>query len=396
MKRLFFIVLLFVGLLLPQSIQAAGKSKPHRHRAAKAVPCNQQKGRARKRCEARAAAIERARRLAAIRYEMGQQRIENQMRSASLASIAKDDTVGEDLAIRKIALDALGGKGGTVFVMETQTGKVRTVVNQDWAYRKSYIPCSTIKLVTSVAGLVDNVIDEDDDDQNPQTPTNFDRAIAKSNNNYFNQVGNKVGREKFVKTAQTLGLGQKTGINAEGETPGELPLVKKTGSSRQLYYSFGDGTKVTAPQLAVLASGLTNGGKKVKPFIPKPGQDANPQTTPIDIPQQTLKGVIPGMKGVTEFGTARLSGGSALGVAGKTGTCSDNISRIGLFTSVAPIENPRYTVVVIIRGRKSQTSGPAAARIAGKIYQGLLGPTNDEAANPQAPVAKSPSITKQQ
>ena len=38
-------------------------------------------------------------------------------------------------------------------MMEAQTGKIVTIVNQDWAIRNSFKPCSTIKLVTGVAGL---------------------------------------------------------------------------------------------------------------------------------------------------------------------------------------------------------------------------------------------------
>ncbi len=45
--------------------------------------------------------------------------------------------------------------------MEAQTGKVLTIVNQDWAVRDSVKPCSTIKLVTGVAGLNEGVINKE-------------------------------------------------------------------------------------------------------------------------------------------------------------------------------------------------------------------------------------------
>ena len=63
-----------------------------------------------------------------------------------------DDPTGEDLQIRAAAVDALGNHAGTVVVMEAQTGKIVTIVNQDWAIRKSFKPCSTIKLVTATGG----------------------------------------------------------------------------------------------------------------------------------------------------------------------------------------------------------------------------------------------------
>ena len=44
-------------------------------------------------------------------------------------------------------------------------------------------------------------------------------------------------------------------------------------------------------------------------------------------------------------------------------------SWVGLFASVAPIEDPKYSVVVITRGQSER--GKYAAGIAGKVYQAL-------------------------
>lgn len=370
MKRMFFISAVFFVMFLPLNAFADGVNKKPRK---KPVNCAKLKGKARQAClnrrAAAAAAAERRRQEAARRAELWAQAQENRLRAESQANIVKDDTSGEDLKVRQIAIGALNGKAGTVLVMEPQTGKVLTIVNQEWGIRKSFVPCSTIKLVTSIAGVQENVIDEEGEITESKFALDLDKAIAKSNNDYFQRVGVKVGNDKFLSTAKTLGLGEKTGINAEGEVPGKLPYVKKTA----LQYSHGTGTEVTALQLAVLASEITNGGRKVKPFIPKAGQDTSTQPTQIEVPQATLKELIPGMQGATEFGTARRSGGFGLGMVGKTGTCSDSISRVGLFTSVAPVDNLKFTVVVIIRGRRDQTNGPVAAIIAGKIYQALLG-----------------------
>ena len=80
------------------------------------------------------------------------------MRNEAGANIAKDSTVGEDLEVRKAAVAALGHHAGTVVVMDPKTGRVYTVVNQDWALRRGFKPCSTIKLVTGVAGISEKVI----------------------------------------------------------------------------------------------------------------------------------------------------------------------------------------------------------------------------------------------
>ena len=65
--------------------------------------------------------------------------------------IAKDDPTGEDPEVRRVAVDALGNHAGTVVVMDPLTGRVYSVVNQEWALRRGFKPCSTIKLVTGVA-----------------------------------------------------------------------------------------------------------------------------------------------------------------------------------------------------------------------------------------------------
>jgi hypothetical protein len=89
----------------------------------------------------------------------------------------------------------------------------------------------------------------------------------------------------------------------------------------------------------------------------------------INLPQNSLQGVLPGMVGAATYGTARRGVDSSMGVAGKTGSCIAGGSWVGLFTSVAPIENPQYAVVVITRGQSER--GRHAAAVAGKIYQTL-------------------------
>ena len=48
--------------------------------------------------------------------------------------IAKDDTTGEDPEVRRVAVNALGNHAGTVVVMDPMSGRVYTVVNQEWAF----------------------------------------------------------------------------------------------------------------------------------------------------------------------------------------------------------------------------------------------------------------------
>jgi hypothetical protein len=86
---------------------------------------------------------------------------------------------------------------------------------------------------------------------------------------------------------------------------------------------------------------------------------------------RSVEGVLPGMMGAAEYGTARRGVDAGMGVAGKTGSCIERGSWVGLFASVAPVEDPKYSVVVITRGQSER--GRYAAAIAGKIYQALGG-----------------------
>jgi len=253
--------------------------------------------------------------------------------------------------------------------MESQTGKVLTMVNQDWAIKNSFKPCSTIKLVTGVAGINENVINSDGTIAGDASSLSLNTAIAFSKNPYFQRVGSKVGNLKMMGYARDLGLGQKTGINADGETPGRLAY----GNNNPRIYSHGDDFEVTPLQLAVMVSALSNGGQKVVPHIPKPQVERTgyrPQFNgKLHVPQQKYQGVLPGMMGAAEYGTARKGVDSSLGIAGKTGSCIAKGSWVGLFASVAPVEQPKYAVVVITRGERER--GKWAAAVAGRVYREL-------------------------
>lgn len=322
--------------------------------------------------ERRQAALEeRRRREQAIREAQARKlAFERGLRTETISNIANDNTEGEDLQVRQAAVAALGDKAGSVVVMEAQTGKVLTIVNQEWAARQPIKPCSTIKLVTGVAGVNEGVIDVNDG-RTKEIPNRLglDDSLAFSDNPYFQRVGSSVGNPRVIEYARQLGLGRPTGINLENESPGRLPY----GNHNPRIYSHGDDFEVTGLQLAVMVSAITNGGNVVTPRVPRTSiEQADFETTAkprITIPQQNLRRVIPGMIGASEYGTARRNMDQSLGVAGKTGSCIGRNSWVGLFASVAPIEEPKYAVVVITRGERER--GRNAAAIAAQIYRTL-------------------------
>ena len=312
-----------------------------------------------------------AARLAAIAR---QRAIDAAMRNEVQTFITRDMTTGEDPEVRRVAINALGNHAGTVVVMDPKTGRVYSVVNQEWGVRRGFKPCSTIKLVTGLAGLNEKVIDTN------YTEATYDRyhldltsALAHSNNTYFQQVGGRVGFDKMVSYAKELGLGEKTGINEPSEYSGRLPEFK-SGFALNRMSSHGDDFEVTAVQLATLVSAMANGGKLLTPQVPRTREEESAFKTKVrhqvNIEPDAWQRMVPGMVGAVNYGSGKRAYDPLQTVAGKTGTCiGDGRTWLGLFTSYAPLVNPKLAVVVITRGTDAHSHLPAA--VAGQIYRDL-------------------------
>ncbi len=321
-------------------------------------------------------ALEAARRRAEAARQAAiarQRALEQAMRNEVQSLIARDDTRGEDAEVRRVAVNALGNHAGTVVVMDPMTGRVYSIVNQEWALRRGFKPCSTIKLVTGLAGLSEKVIDPADTAAvSERYKIDLTEALAYSNNTYFQQVGGRVGYDKMIGYARQLGLGEKTGINSPFEYPGRLP-AEKSGFALNRMSSHGDDFQVTAIQLATLVSAMANGGRLLEPQTPKSPKEQN-KLAPIvrrqlSIEPDNFKRMVPGMVGAVNYGSGKRAYDPAQTVAGKTGTCIGDGSWLGLFTSYAPLVSPRLAVVVIARGSDGRKHLPAA--VAGQIYRDL-------------------------
>ncbi|MEP6706119.1 MAG: penicillin-binding transpeptidase domain-containing protein [Pyrinomonadaceae bacterium] len=311
-----------------------------------------------------------AARLAAIAR---QRALDESLRNEAAANIVNDSIAGEDMEVRKAAVEALGHHAGTVVVMDPSTGRVYTVVNQEWALRRGFKPCSTIKLVTGVAGLCEKIIQPTSMvSDSPRYRLDLTDALAYSNNSYFQSVGGQVGFDKIVSYARQMGLGERTGINYVNESPGRVPLFK-TGYAVNHMCSHGDDFEVTPIQLATLVAAMANGGKLLVPHVPRtPQEDVRFKTSmrrQINVNEEAWRRMVPGMIGAVNYGSGKKAYRPEQTVAGKTGTCIGQGSWLGLFTSYAPVANPRLAVVVVARGSDGRNHFPAA--VAGSIYRAL-------------------------
>jgi hypothetical protein len=130
---------------------------------------------------------------------------------------------------------------------------------------------------------------------------------------------------------------------------------------------------VTPLQLGTLVSAMANGGRLLVPQIAHGTKELNKMNVKVrrQLPFTTevWQRMVPGMVGAVNYGTARKSYDPTQTVAGKTGTCIGQGGWVGLFTSYAPLANPRLAVVVITQGTDARRHFPAA--VAGEIYRQL-------------------------
>jgi cell division protein FtsI/penicillin-binding protein 2 len=291
------------------------------------------------------------------------------LRNIAVGNILKDDATGEDPEIRAAAVKALQGRSGTVVVMDPNTGRVFTVVNQRMALGSPVKPCSTVKMIVGLAALHEGVFNPDQEVQvSTRKSMNLTDAVAHSDNSVFQVLGRMLGYGRVMKYATDFGFGSRTGVNYKGENEGFLPDEGEQETGHMS--SHGDGFGVTAIQLAAFTAAVANGGDLYTPRVARNAVEA--QTFVAELkrkivmsPEDRLR-LLTGMTGAVNYGTAKLAYNPLGQVAGKTGTCTGSRDRLGLFTSFSSVDDPRLVVTVITTG--STEAGRRAAEIAGRIY----------------------------
>lgn len=283
---------------------------------------------------------------------------------------------GEDLVVRRAAVEALGPYNGTVVVADPKTGRILTIVNQKLAFQSGFEPCSTIKIVAALAGLNEGILNEQLHFRlTSRRSMDLTDALAHSNNAFFATVGVRLGYDRIVHYAQLYGLGEKAGLNIQGEQPGSV-ASEPPKDGLGMMTSFGEGFYMTPLELAALVSAVANGGtlfylqhprstEEIEHFTPQVKRELNIA--------QYLPDIKPGMMGAVEYGTAKRAGFNATEpIFGKTGTCTDSRSptHLGWFGSYNETGENKLVVVVLLTGGRP-VSGPVASGVAGNVYKNL-------------------------
>jgi len=272
---------------------------------------------------------------------------------------------------------------------------------------------SIFKLVTALAGLEENIINEHKtvycygyreiynqifDCWKEHGKVNLFSAIQQSCDVYFYLLGKSLTIDLIEQYAKKLKLGRKTGIDLFGEKQGLVPSrewKKNTSNTRwfpgeTISVAIGQGPLLVTPiQIAQLTSIIANRGTLVKPHLLKSyNKDKkllikNYIKTKIKIKKENFEKIIKGMWLVvnTEEGTGDMAQIKGMDVCGKTSTVQviskDTLKRRvkdkeakkwknhAWFTCFAPRESPEVVVVVILE--HGGEGGLSAALLAKKV-----------------------------
>lgn len=230
---------------------------------------------------------------------------------------------------------------------------------------------------------------------------NISDAIRTSCNCFFYQYGNAAGIANITKVGKILGVGERTGVELEDESPGILPNpdwlranrpAERWSDGYTANTSIGQGMVLASPlQMASVTATVANGGKAWSPHLLKRVMDRdevvldNPPSLRGDLSQSVkpdeIEVIRKGMWKVVNDpgGTGKGARITGVEVAGKTGTAQNwRINEKGSrvednhtwFISFAPYQSPKLAVCVLVQNGKS--GGGCAAPVARRILEQCL------------------------
>jgi penicillin-binding protein 2 len=288
-------------------------------------------------------------------------------------STAFDKVDGEDLVVRRAAVEALGPYNGSVVVTDPTSGRILTIVNQPLALGGGFQPCSTIKVGVALAALNEGLVSRIKPIRLPtRNSLDLTDALAYSNNYYFANLGVKLGYERVNYYAHLFGYGEKAGLGIEGEHPGKFPEAPPKNGGMGMLTSFGEEISQTPLEFAALMGAVANGGTLYWLQYPHSDQDLEsfqPQVKRNLEIGRYIDTIKPGMRGAVDYGTAKRARQDEE-VLGKTGTCSEGRTHLGWFGSFNEGDPRKLVVVVMLTGGRPSI-GATASQVAGEFYRKL-------------------------
>lgn len=266
----------------------------------------------------------------------------------------------------------------------------------------TYEPGSTFKIITAAAGLESGSVKTTDTFSCPGFIMVEDRRIRchkvgghgaedfvqgtmNSCNPVFITVGLRIGVERFYSYFRQFGLLDKTGIDLPGEAGTIMHNVENIGPVELATISFGQSFQITPIQLAVTASSIVNGGRRVTPHfgvktVDSDGKNGHTFTYPVKdhvVSAETSETMRYILEQVVTEGSGKNGAVEGYKVGGKTAT-SQTLPRgsgryIASFLGFAPADDPQVLAIAIINNPQgTYYGGQIAAPVVRQLFENIL------------------------
>jgi len=327
--------------------------------------------------------------------------------------------------ILKSAIEKYQADRGTIIVMETSTGKILASASypnfnpndyasvddmesfRNLAVSDPYEPGSIFKAITLAAAIDSGKITPDttyidtgavqeanytihNSDLKAYGQQTMTQVLEKSLNTGAIFTEKLLGNKNFADYVRRFGFGDLTGVDLFGEAPGDLNNLNNLKSNIQFFTaSFGQGITCTPMQMIAAYNAIGNGGVLMKPqviqkIIHSDGSEEEVQPDEVRrvISQSAAYQMATMLRAVVTDGHGKMANVPGYLVGGKTGTAQvastsskgyEDGKTIGSFAGFAPIDNPKYTILVRMDDPKTvQWAESSAAPTFGELMQFLL------------------------
>jgi cell division protein FtsI (penicillin-binding protein 3) len=307
-------------------------------------------------------------------------------------------------------MERTGARSGSVVVLDAETGGVLAMVNlpgfdpeeresllpeqvRNRAVTDLFEPGSTQKLITVAAALEAGLVGPDTVLEIPESIEILDTVfqdftehedfltvteiVAHSSNLGTILLGEMLGAQRLHDYMVAFGQGRMTRIDFPGEAGGVLrPSEEWCITTCVAGTSIGYHVSVTALQMAVAYATIANDGVWVQPHLVAEVVDGQGSRVPVEagrrqvVSAETARQVRAMLAAVVEEGTGSLAAVGGYRVGGKTGTTKKYLSETGeysdedvvaSFIGMAPIDDPRIVVAVVLDAPQQDASGGMGA-----------------------------------
>lgn len=329
-----------------------------------------------------------------------------------------------------------GAQGAEGLVLDVTTGHVLAMANSDTidpmgdierqleqgkeftntSISSPFEPGSVAKVITAAGVIEDKKTDPNEVHMVPgsihlagvtvsdawphgEVPFTTTGIFGKSSNVGTLMLAQRLGEDRFADLLDKFGIGQMTGIELPGESPGLLLDRSQWSGGTFANLPIGQGMSLTLLQMAGVYQTLANGGVRIEPRIISEVTDAQgnvieqPEPKQVEVvSKETARTVLDMFRAVVQRDPSGLQQGTGAGAAvegyqisGKTGTAQQVDPNTGAysnsnywitFAGVAPSDAPRYVIALQldrpqrgVHGEGGQSAAPLFHDIASWLFE---------------------------